>query len=197
MIIDFRINCNNYKEKLLDNYSHFDYTCPKCGAKHSLIRHGNYERNLILVDNFDNVKEVKLLVLRLKCKSCGSTHAILPNDIIPYCIYSFSYTINVLTRRFVNGEKVMDICNNLSVSFQLVYFFISKFLEFMDSASFVLRNLENFSISTLYHFIESINTYNNSNNFSYQYFFLTRWIFLMSKFHNILSPPIYIGAVIV
>lgn len=194
MIIDFKINFNNYKQKILDNYSNLYYSCPKCGANHSLIRHGTYDRNLILLDASNIIRELKFNVLRVKCKSCGSTHTILPNDIIPYCIYSFSFIITLLSKRYIYKEKITDISENLSVSFQMIYFFISKILKFLDSASIVLRNLGSYCVSNLSSIIKFISTYNKFNNFSYQYFFFTRRVFLMSKFHYVLSPPVYFGA---
>lgn len=195
MIIDFSVNFNNYREKILNNYSFFDYTCPKCGAKHSLTRHGSYERNICFMKDLHNIDEEKMSVLRLKCSSCRSTHAVLPNDIIPYCIYSFSTIINILTRYYVKNEKILTIGEELYISFQLIYNFISRFLEFLDSSLIVLKNLGLFNISsTPSELAAAINQYqNNNNNFSYQYFFNSKWVFLMSKFHNILSPKIFIG----
>ncbi|TYQ16375.1 UNVERIFIED_CONTAM: hypothetical protein Cloal_2908 [Acetivibrio alkalicellulosi] len=95
MIIDFEANFNNYEEKILNNYKIFNYTCPVCGAKHSLSRHAKYKRyTCILYKNticFDTIE-----ILRLKCSSCGKTHAILPSNIIPYCVYSYSCIFTVL-----------------------------------------------------------------------------------------------------
>lgn len=194
MIIDFKTNCNNYEEKILKNYSIFSYTCPKCGAKHSFIRHGIYERNICFMENYHNITEKKMSVLRLMCTSCGSTHAILPNDIIPYCIYSFSTVINVLTRYYVNKDKVTSIVQNLSLSFQLIYNFISRFLEFLNSCLSVLKNLSVTNVSPIpSELVDAINRYESTNNFLYQYFFNAKWPFLMKKFHNVLSTIIFIS----
>jgi len=194
MIIDFKINYNNYEEQIKNNYSILEYICPKCGAKHSFIRHGFYKRNICIINHDETIIENNMTILRVKCTSCGSTHAILPNDIIPYCIYSFSTIINVLIKHYVEKEKIPDIAKNLSLSFQLIYNFISRFLEFLNSCFIVLKNLNVLNVLLKpSEIIENINKYNLENNFLYKYFFYMRWPFLMTKFHNILSPKIFIG----
>ena len=196
MIIDNRVNFNTYREKILDNYSQLDYVCPKCGAKHSLIRHAIYERNVCYIDNGNNICDNKIQVLRLKCKSCNSTHAILPNDVIPYCIYSFSIIIDILIKHFINNKKVLAIGNELIISFQLIYSLIKRFQKFVKSCLLVLKSLGFDNVSTeIPQILEAINQYkNNHNDFLHQYFLNSKWIFLMTKFHNILSPPIFISS---
>jgi len=194
MIIDFTVNFNNYKEKILNNYDFFYYTCPKCGAKHLFTRHGSYERNICFMDNHNNICEEKICILRLKCTSCDGTHAVLPNDVIPYCIYSFSFVIKVLSKYYLENSKISDICSIFCISFQLIYGFISKFIEFLDSAFSVLKNLECGLARIPTGIISAINLYHQNKNFLYSYLFNTQWSFLMTKFHNMLSPPIFIGS---
>ncbi len=126
MIIDFTVNFNDYNDKILKNYNIINYTCPKCGAKHSLTRHGCYERNVLLIDELGNIEDKRMVVLRVKCSSCKTTHAILPNDIIPYCIYSFSFILKVLAAYYSEQHKVEEICSNFCICFQVLYMFISR-----------------------------------------------------------------------
>jgi hypothetical protein len=193
MLIDFAVNFNNYTEKILENYSAFHYVCPKCGAKHAFTRHGSYDRNLCYIDDLKNIVDKRIKILRVKCSSCDSTHAILPNDIIPYCIYSFSFILNVLTGYYCDEHKILDICYNFSISFQILYIFISKFSLFLNSGSTVLRTLGYAIDSEPDIVVATINKYQLNGNFFYQYFFNSQWIFLMIKFKNILSRPIFIG----
>lgn len=51
--MDYKIKCNTYEEKIFNNYNIFEYNCPSCGAKHSLTRHGSYDRNFIYIENGD------------------------------------------------------------------------------------------------------------------------------------------------
>lgn len=50
-----------------------------CKQKGSLIKHGYYSRSIKSPEGF-----IKLSILRVYCKSCKKTHAILPSWIIPY-----------------------------------------------------------------------------------------------------------------
>lgn len=193
MIIDFTANFNNYKNKVLNNYSIFEYICPKCGAKHSFTRHGSYERNVCFVDDYNNVKDERMNILRLRCISCGSTHSILACDVIPYCIYSSSFILKVLTEYFRKERKLSDICASYCISFQLIYTFISRFIDFINSCVTVLRGLDYQATSSYTTIISAINEYNLIQNFSYEYFYEFQWIFLMKKFHYNLPFRIYIG----
>lgn len=193
MVIDFNVNYNNYDEKILNNYSLLTYKCPKCGAEHAFIRHGSYERNICFIDKDYNIISEKINILRVKCNSCKGTHAILPNDIIPYCIYSLSFILNVLTDYYTANDKISDICSNYSISFQLIYIFILRFTEFFNSCTSVLRTLGFALPSIKDSIIIAINKYKLKCNFSYQYFFNCQWIFLMTKFHANIPRPVYIG----
>ena len=195
MIIDYTTNCNNYSVKILNNYAIFTYICPRCGATHSFTRHDVYDRNICCLDNNFEIVETKITILRLLCNSCKTTHAILPSDVVPYCIYTFSCMVQFLVQHFVEKQSVLALCQKLKISFQLIYLFISRFLEFVDSAFFVLRILGYFDvdISNISNLISTIARYSKSNNFSLQYFIHTKWIFLMTKFHNNLSVPICVG----
>jgi hypothetical protein len=53
--------------------------CPHCGKEGVLIRHAYYERWMN-----NGGKKVKINILRVKCKHCKTTHAVLPPFLIPY-----------------------------------------------------------------------------------------------------------------
>ena len=193
MLIDYRVNCNNYNEKILNNYSILPYSCPKCSGKHSFTRHGSYERNVSLIDESKNIVDKRMTILRVKCSSCNSTHAILPNDIIPYCIYSFSFVLNVLTEFYSSDCRVLDICLNFSISFQLIYMFVQRFLAFLSSVLLALRNLGFNLTAEPSKVLDTINSFKTFREFLYQYFFNCKWVFLMFKFKNITPRPVFIG----
>lgn len=195
MIIDFNVNIKTYVEKILNNYDFFNYECPKCGAKHSLIRHGIYERNISFIKE-DNICNEKIEVLRLKCTSCNSTHAILPNDVVPYCIYSYSFMMKVIMDFSIDKERVLSIANKYNISFQLIYSFISRLNKFLKDCIYVFRTLnllkDNFNPTVKDVLVMIENSFENS--FQKIFFSKTRWMFLMSKFLNINSKPILIGS---
>lgn len=88
----------------------FHFPCHSNG----LIIHAYYDRH---VDIFDRNHTIR--ILRLKCPSCNSTHAVLIEDTIPYSIVSFDIIIDVL--------KNKDFLSSSHVSFIIDY--ISFFLE--------------------------------------------------------------------
>jgi hypothetical protein len=93
----------------------YEYDCPnpECGAKHSTKYYSHYERHVASLDadiltaifnadinegNIDTESfretenglfaDTLLDVYRVKCKSCNTTHAILPGDVVPYRRFS-------------------------------------------------------------------------------------------------------------
>ena len=68
------------------SYSWEDEACPWCGSKGNCVSHGSYMRSMA---DFTYGKTVygEICVLRLCCTSCGHTHAILPDVIIPSSAY--------------------------------------------------------------------------------------------------------------
>ncbi|MCR4884286.1 MAG: DUF6431 domain-containing protein [Clostridiales bacterium] len=50
-----------------------------CGHAGCLVRHGYYRRRLKIRQG-----TIVLRILRVKCKECGCTHAILPELVVPY-----------------------------------------------------------------------------------------------------------------
>ena len=53
--------------------------CPKCGMIGLLILYGTHPRVFI---NEDMVR-IELLIQRVHCKGCGSTHIVLPTTVLP------------------------------------------------------------------------------------------------------------------
>lgn len=83
------ISENKYK-KIIKSLNFNELTCPGCDSK-SLVVHAYYDR---YIDIFDCSHKVK--ILRLRCPSCGSTHAVLIEDMIPYSISSYNVIVEVI-----------------------------------------------------------------------------------------------------
>lgn len=193
MITDLNVNCNTYNEKVVNNYSIIKYICPKCGAKHSLIKHCYYKRYCCFLDNNLKICEKQITILRVLCKGCSSTHAILPNNIIPYGTYDNLSIIHFLTEYFVYKQSVLSISQKYGIDYRTLYQFISKFMRFLYSLYIFLRVALGFTsdISDISGMLQVINKF--PNGFFYQYFLYTKWIFMMTKFQNIIPNKIYIG----
>lgn len=68
-------NYNNETEKV--SYNHI--RCDQCGQVGNFVIHGYYMRKL----RFGRVT-ITIRILRVRCKGCNRTHAIMSSDFIPY-----------------------------------------------------------------------------------------------------------------
>lgn len=98
-------------------------TCPCCGAKGSCHTHAYYGRS---ITDFINGKPVRheLCITRLIC-SCGHTHAILPDFIIPYSGYGLFFILRVLAEYFAGLYTAERICERFSITRNLFYHWLS------------------------------------------------------------------------
>lgn len=200
MIIDKNLSFKTYEEEIINNNKIFKYVCPKCGAKHSLTRHCTYPRNICYLDGMNIViLEEKLIVQRLLCTSCDSTHAILPDDIIPYKTFTESTISYILKQYFVFKESISNISTKVNMSYQYIKSIIYKAMWFIKSIFIFLRSL---GIEvTLLDLSDNIfklmySHFNDVKRLSIEYFENQQWHFLMTKFFNRkfnenLSVPIY------
>lgn len=101
-------------------------TCPVCESAGNLKIHSYYKRYLI---DFIDGKVVRheITVTRVQCDSCGSTHAILPDFIIPYCSYSLFFILRVLGTYFLHLYSVEKICEKFSITLKQLYKWIALF----------------------------------------------------------------------
>ena len=80
-------------------------------------------------------------ILRLRCTSCGHTHAILPADIIPYCIYSVSAILSVCTAYLIENQPVLELASLNGLCYQVVYAMLRLLKLYLDRVCLLLRNL--------------------------------------------------------
>ncbi|WP_350354453.1 DUF6431 domain-containing protein [Thomasclavelia cocleata] len=77
--------------------------CPKCGAVGFFHNHGRYFRYL-----FNNSDEL-INVQRVRCEKCLSTHALLPDVIIPYRYFSAPLLLKTLLNKSRSRRCVFEI----------------------------------------------------------------------------------------
>lgn len=195
MIIDFYIKSKTYNEKILNNRIIYMYDCPKCGSKHSWIRHAKYERTLVIQENNLFIDQ-RITILRLKCTACKSTHALLPGDIVPYVIHSFSCIIKLLSEYYLKKLSVLSIAKKYNLSFQLIYSFINRFIAFMNDCYSTLRILsiiKGIFVRSPKEMIKMIIRHFKVSDYPRHYAKINNWPYLMKKFRNIITIPIHIG----
>ena len=73
--------------------------CESCGRIGDFSVHGYYRRRIVVMGEVCFV-----LIMRMKCRGCNGTHAILTADMIPYCRYMTHACLMVLA----GGEVFLD-----------------------------------------------------------------------------------------
>ena len=95
--------CNINQEKYDEIISDLDFNrlvCPKCGHS-NLIIHGCYSRRLKT-----KIGTIYLRIIRVKCKSCGSTHALLLSCLVPYSSIDLKSHIRIISNDDINGLMI-------------------------------------------------------------------------------------------
>ena len=137
MIIDFEHSFKNYDE-ILNFYGIWNCSCPRCGAGHSMHRHGKYRRNLICWKD-GQLLETSGDILRLQCGSCGCTHAVLTMDMIPFFSYSLPAFLPLITLCMQPGGSVLKTEQYAGVSYQLLYRMLMIFHDYHERLTLLLR----------------------------------------------------------
>jgi len=104
------------------------YPCPFCGAKHpQWSEFATYERDLISWEKGLPVT-YRITVTRIICSSCGHTHAILPEIIIPYGSYSLIFILTVLRDYYLAHMTVQELCDKYMIATSTLYAWKRLFL---------------------------------------------------------------------
>ncbi len=163
--------------------------CPNCKAKSNFSFHATYSRNISFICD-DKIYDFRIKVNRVICNSCGTTHALLPDFIVPYKSFSRGSILYVIKNSA--SSSVLETAEKLNISFQLIYSFISILLSFFAHADSLNRekSLHN-NFNETYFTLNCLVVCNE--NFNINFFYRYNWIFLMTKFQNNNPPPITIG----
>lgn len=84
-------NVKGYLEIFQQNLKGLHQECPIC--HNNCNRHGTYRRYIVT----DDRKSIRIPILRLYCKHCKTTHAVIPHFIRPYSPYPQIIHERVLT----------------------------------------------------------------------------------------------------
>jgi hypothetical protein len=101
-------------------------SCSTCGSKHSCSDFSSYSRHMISFEN-NSVICHKLTIPRVICNSCGHTHAILPDILIPFGSYSLTFVLTVLRSYFIGTEIIVALCSRFQISVATLYDWIHLF----------------------------------------------------------------------
>ena len=114
--------------------------CPVCGAVGRFQEIGSYERDM--VSAHDGIRiDVRLTIRRFQCHSCGHTHALLPDVLIPYGSYSLRFILTVLLDHLKRTCTVADLCGYWNIAISTLYDWIHLFIDQYNSWCRVLDRI--------------------------------------------------------
>lgn len=139
-------NITEYLDLGKETYKSPVYGCKFCGYEGMLHRHGYYSRNVITKYSFHRVN-----ILRVKCPSCGKTHAVLPSFLIPYYQYSLGFIFECLYLSLVmknSYSRIVDLFHSLNPYSSFTVSNVSSFKKRMKENKSIINsffvNLEAF-----------------------------------------------------
>ena len=137
-----RKNAQNCKLNIINQVSkalfllfmdHFKITnecCPSCHAKGMCEFYASYERNIIDIVNGKVIYD-RLVIQRVIC-SCGHTHAILPDFIVPYRQYSLPFILKILQIHFSRSMTCEEIHETYGISHTVLLKWKKKYGQHKD-----------------------------------------------------------------
>lgn len=162
------------------SFCHEKETCPICGSSGNCHIHAYYGRRIIdFIHGKPSIQEIT--VLRLVCESCGHTHAVLPDMVIPYSGYGLFFILRVLAEAFLCRSSIEVLCERFHITRNQFYKWKQLFSQHKQEW---LGMLEHFETSRL-EFLLGIVQLPEYSLFSYSFADKTAYSFLQS--HR--NPP--------
>ena len=145
MLYDNRIFYKNYNEILqrtdAEGWNYYSCPNPECRAKGCFKRYSTYIRHLVILED-ENLEDLEIEILRLKCLSCKHTTNILPMEAIPFWQYSITLVFLILSIvTSPKGQAISKIAEDIESSFQLFYVYLRIFNEYRDKLILLFRSL--------------------------------------------------------
>ena len=162
---------------------------PKCGAINKFKYHSFYQRYISFTTK-SNIITTTVMVTRVYCSSCGTTHALLPSFIVPYVIMSKDSILEIVSS--AKESSVLKIANKLNTTIQLIYTYIALLCSFFPNIH-SLNNKHLFigNLTKEYYLRYCIRICNC--NLCSQYITFFQKPFLMQKYRNKPTGPPFIG----
>ena len=118
----------------------FGLECNNCHWKGCCIRHGYYERSYLLSVGDLMGSGTKIRIMRVKCKHCGRTHAILPEELAPYLPFSTIFIFPILSQYYEKNKTVEAICKEFRIAVPQLYRWKDRFEKQKDQFLGVLES---------------------------------------------------------
>lgn len=123
-IVHVRVSSQKLFEVYMSRFQPKLETCPICGCKGGCHIHDYYGRNVVDFKNGGQVR-MNVCVMRVFCEHCGHAHAILPDVVIPYSIYSLIFVLRVLGEYFSGRYTIEQLCEIYGICRDQLYKWIA------------------------------------------------------------------------
>lgn len=130
-------------ENLLHSNDYSDFKCPLC-KKNNLHYHKTYIRNITLViDN--HIIDAKIELIVVECLNCKKEnkqhyHVILPDNVLPYHLFSSSIVLNSINDK-IKKIKNEIILERYRISRQLLNKWLKLFDRYLISSSTIIQTI--------------------------------------------------------
>lgn len=170
------VSAKDLFDRFMVQFKPHEYKCPICNSKHpDWQKHSTYERYLISFEKGQTVIH-QITIRRFKCSSCKSTHAIIPDMIIPYQSYSLLFILQVMKDYFSQKLTIEALCAKYEIAVSTLYTWKVLFLKQKKIWLGLLKNIYNT-------FIEFINSFFEDNFKLEEFFLLTGISFMQNSSH--------------
>lgn len=173
-LIHVKISTKSLFDSCMASFNIHEEECPHCHRKGDCHIHGYYDRSVV---DFINGRPVPYLlsILRVKC-SCGHTHAIIPDPIIPYASYSLLFILHVLAAYFTHARTISAICDRFLIAPIQLYRWKALYQDHRREWQGLLKSVEQDLLSSLKELI-SIDPF---SSFARDFFLKTSMTFMQS-----------------
>lgn len=130
-------NCNSFSQNsydmAMDQLQLHMVKCT-CGKSGCLIRYGHYRRHVKIMSDL-----LCLIVQRVRCKECGTSHALIPSVLVPYSQIPLEDQQEILecVENGVSPEPVMD--RNILIDENNVKYIIRQYRRHWEQRILSLR----------------------------------------------------------
>jgi len=136
------------------SFRHHSEKCPSCGAVGLLSPNGCYMRNLVTYRD-GRIIGSRISVDLFKCASCGASHALLPDILVPYSPYSLRFKLTVLLAYFERKTTVAAVCEHFGIAVSTLYEWKKIFLSHKELFLGVIASLKEPALDFLKHLFGS------------------------------------------
>lgn len=103
-------------------------TCSDCGRSGNLRIISTYQRQVVTVQDGRRLDTYVSIPLA-HCGYCRRTHAVIPDNLIPYNSYSLRFILTVLMRYLKRSCPVRELCSEWQIAVSTLYAWIGLFIS--------------------------------------------------------------------